>query len=72
MAHHKRLKPKNARSGCLMCKNWKINGFGKTNEEWEKHSDHVKRMNALKEIEELYSNRKSNGYDKTQTKKEVD
>ena len=26
MAHHKRRKPKNARSGCLLCKPWKANG----------------------------------------------
>jgi hypothetical protein len=26
MAHHKRKKPKNARSGCLMCKPHKVNG----------------------------------------------
>lgn len=29
MAHHKRKKPKNARSGCLMCKYWKVNGAKK-------------------------------------------
>lgn len=27
MAHHKRGKRKNARSGCLMCKCWKANGL---------------------------------------------
>lgn len=27
MAHHKRGKPKNARSGCLFCKYHKGNGF---------------------------------------------
>ncbi len=27
--NHKRKRPKNARSGCLMCKYWKINGTGK-------------------------------------------
>jgi hypothetical protein len=26
MAHHKRKRPKNARSGCLLCKPWKANG----------------------------------------------
>ena len=26
MAHHKRKRQKNARSGCLMCKYWKANG----------------------------------------------
>lgn len=27
--NHKRKRPKNARAGCLMCKPWKINHFGK-------------------------------------------
>jgi hypothetical protein len=27
--HHKRKKPKNSRSGCLMCKSNKINGWAK-------------------------------------------
>ena len=27
--HHKRKKPKNSRSGCLMCKANKINGYHK-------------------------------------------
>ena len=27
--HHKRKKPKNSRSGCLMCKANKINGWSK-------------------------------------------
>jgi len=27
VAHHKRKKPKNTRSGCLMCKSHKINGI---------------------------------------------
>jgi len=27
MAHHKRLKPKSARAGCLLCKPWKMNGW---------------------------------------------
>jgi hypothetical protein len=26
MSHHKRRRPKNRRSGCLMCKYWKVNG----------------------------------------------
>jgi len=28
MANHKRHRPKNRRGGCLMCKPWKMNGFG--------------------------------------------
>jgi hypothetical protein len=26
MAHHKRRRPKNRRTGCLVCRPWKING----------------------------------------------
>jgi hypothetical protein len=29
MANHKRKRPKNRRAGCLLCKPWKANGFGK-------------------------------------------
>lgn len=29
MAHHKRRRPKNRRSGCLLCKPWKANGAKK-------------------------------------------
>ena len=29
MTHHKRKRPKNRRSGCLMCKPWKMNGARK-------------------------------------------
>ena len=32
--NHKRGKPKNARSGCLLCKPWKMNG-AKKNPEWK-------------------------------------
>jgi hypothetical protein len=31
--NHKRKRPKNARSGCLMCKPWKVNHFGKDRKE---------------------------------------
>ena len=44
MAHHKKKRPKNRRSGCLMCKYWKVNGYkkrgkvncqsGKMKQEW--------------------------------------
>jgi hypothetical protein len=36
MAHHKRRKPKNNRSGCLMCKYWKMNHARRT---WLKASE---------------------------------
>ena len=29
MANHKRKRPKNRRGGCLLCKPWKVNGYGK-------------------------------------------
>ena len=29
MANHKRKRPKNRRGGCLLCKPWKMNGYGK-------------------------------------------
>ena len=31
--NHKRHRPKNARSGCLMCKPWKVNGASKARAE---------------------------------------
>ena len=34
--NHKRGRPKNRRAGCLMCKNWKINGAGKNSKEYER------------------------------------
>jgi len=40
MAHHKRKRPKNQRAGCLMCKPWKMNGFGKSRTDAESFSDH--------------------------------
>jgi hypothetical protein len=53
MANHKRKRPKNRRSGCLMCKFWKINGFSKYNPEYERHSDHLRRISAKKEAEDV-------------------
>lgn len=40
--NHKRGKAKNQRSGCLMCKYWKINGNNeraKANREWVKYEE---------------------------------
>jgi len=48
--NHKRKKPKSARAGCLMCKPWKMNGFGKRRKDWEKFSDHARRVFADDEI----------------------
>lgn len=53
MAHHKRKRPKNRRSGCLLCKPWKINGVSRYNPEYERHSDHLRRIFAKKEAESI-------------------
>ena len=58
MPNHKRKRPKNRRSGCLMCKFWKINGFGKYNPEYEAYSDHKRRFFAKKEAEFTYFEQK--------------
>jgi len=44
MANHKRGKPKNSRSGCLMCKPWKINGASEA-----KGLKHSEQLQLLKE-----------------------
>ena len=45
--HHKRKRPKNRRAGCLLCKFWKVNGFGKRlKPEGERFSDHKRRKFA--------------------------
>ena len=46
MANHKRRRPKNTRSGCLLCKSWKANGFGKGRADAERFSDHRRRHAA--------------------------
>ena len=51
--HHKRRRPKNRRAGCLMCKYWKINGFGKGKES-ETYSSHRRRRQAEREIRDWY------------------
>ena len=50
MANHKRRRPKNRRSGCLLCKSWKVNGFGKDKPEREPFSDYKRRKKANDEI----------------------
>jgi hypothetical protein len=44
--HHQRKRPKIRRAGCLLCKPWKQNGYGKTRAEKEKFSDRRKRLKA--------------------------
>jgi len=46
MANHKRRRPKNRRSGCLLCKPWKMNGFSKRRIEAEQFGDHRRRLFA--------------------------
>lgn len=50
--NHKKKRPLSARSHCKMCKYWKINGFGKLRPDFERFSDHKRRMFAKKDIEE--------------------
>ena len=45
--HHKRRRPLSRRGHCKMCKSWKINGFGKLRPDWEKFSDHKRRVFAI-------------------------
>ncbi|MFO1183556.1 MAG: hypothetical protein U1E56_02060 [Bauldia sp.] len=53
MAHHKRGRPKNRRSGCLLCKPWKINGAkARGRDNCEKHSDFRRRVFAAEAIRE--------------------
>ena len=51
MANHKRRKPKNARSGCLLCKPWKANGSKRS--ERMRHRDY-KRLYAADRDVEIY------------------
>ena len=50
MAHHKRGRPKNRRSGCLLCKPWKVNGVSTDTKEGAAFSDHKRRLFASKDI----------------------
>ena len=42
--HHKRGRPRNRRSGCKLCKPWKVNGFRTERIDGEKFSDHRRRV----------------------------
>ena len=50
MGNHKRGRPKNRRSGCLLCKPWKVNGVPTESNEGEGHSDHKRRHFAVEEM----------------------
>lgn len=53
--NHKRKRPKNRRAGCLMCKPWKSNGFGKrvrkNGEQFGSHRNRVVAAEKAKEAE---------------------
>jgi hypothetical protein len=53
MANHKRGRPKNRRSDCLLCKPWKVNGVPTESKEAEAHCDHKRRRFSAKEIRNL-------------------
>lgn len=42
--NHKRKRPSNRRSGCKLCKPWKINGYRTERMGGEKFSDHRRRL----------------------------
>jgi hypothetical protein len=46
MPHFKRHRPKNRRSGCLLCKRWKVNGFNRSSSEGQKFSDFRRQVAA--------------------------
>lgn len=51
--NHKRKRPKNRRSGCLMCKSWKVNGVSVESKNGEKFSDHKERIAKSREIKDF-------------------
>jgi len=51
MANHKKKRPKNRRAGCKLCKRWKINGICRESKEFEKFSDHRRRIFAKLDAE---------------------
>ena len=53
MAHKKRGRPKNRRSGCLLCKPWKMNGISTDSKEGEAFSNHKRRRSASEDIRNL-------------------
>jgi len=55
MAHHRRGRAKNRRAGCLLCKPWKANGYGKNRRDRERFSDHRRRDAASREIQQAYT-----------------
>ncbi|MGH1403805.1 MAG: hypothetical protein ACRBDL_06135 [Alphaproteobacteria bacterium] len=42
--NHKRKRPRNRRSGCKLCKPWKVNGYRTEKLGGERFSDHRRRF----------------------------
>jgi len=51
--NHKRGRPKNRRAGCLLCKNWKMNGAGKNGKEYERPADRRRRLGCAQDLREM-------------------
>ena len=51
--NHKRGRARNRRSGCKLCKPWKINGFTTDRYDGEKFSDHKRRKQSKEEIKDI-------------------
>lgn len=56
--NHKRKRPKNRRAGCLMCKPWKMNGWGNKKDCFGRkpgrlaHKDIDERLSDMEEVED--------------------
>lgn len=48
--HHKRGRARNRRSGCKLCKPWKVNGFRTERVDGEKFGDHRLRTAAQDDL----------------------
>lgn len=59
--NHKRGRPKNRRAGCLMCKNWKMNGAGKNSKEYERPADRRRRLGCEQDLRETFDTKMSVG-----------
>ena len=50
--NHKRKRTRNRRSGCKLCKPWKVNGFRTERRNGEKFGDHRRRAATEQELRE--------------------
>ena len=48
--NHKRKRARNQRSGCKLCKPWKVNGVRTERPDGEKFGDHRRRAGAAQEL----------------------